>query len=143
MDLTKFSLERHADEGAELKLRHPVTKEIIDEDGKTPTIRLIGSDSKTYQKFIQARVKTRLKKAAGTDDSLEKTALERALDFEGNLKEEAELLSVCTVSWENIEENGTAVSFSSEAAQRIYVEYPWIREQVSKFITTRANFFRS
>lgn len=52
----------------------------------------------------------------------------------------AALLAKFTIGWENLEENGTAIKFSPEAAQRIYAAFPVIRGQVLKAALDVRNF---
>jgi hypothetical protein len=50
---------------------------------------------------------------------------------------------VRTISWQNIGEDGQEIPFTKENAQRIYLKYPWIREQVMEQSNDVFNFRHS
>lgn len=121
MDLSTLNTAKGATEGAELTLRHPVTNDEL--DGK---IRLKGGDSREYRAALHRTFQDRVKRGGRTYEETEDTT--------------ASILAEVTIDWGGIEENGEEVPFGYENAKRIYSEYPWIREQVERFIADRSNF---
>lgn len=122
MDLNDLDVRKAADEGADLQLEHPVTGEPLD-----VTIRLLGSDSAAYRNAVKRIAERRRGQKRQTLDEMEQQA--------------AELMASITVGWANLERDGKPVDFSHDAAQQVYIDFPWIREQVDQFVTDRANFF--
>lgn len=133
MDLNDINLEERADAGAVLELTHPVTKEPLLNDGKPITITLAGSDSAAYRKK-QREIQARKINALAKGKKVENLPTD---------EERAELLGACTQNWSGIVVGGVALDCSYEAAQKLYLERGWIREQVDAFIGERANFFPS
>ena len=62
------------------------------------------------------------------------------LDLESAETDAIAILATCTLGWKGMEEHGEVVKFSVAKAKDIYARYPAIREQVSVFVETRANF---
>ena len=55
-----------------------------------------------------------------------------------------------TMGWQGVEENGTPLPFSEDAARRLYTDHTWLREQViaegqdlGKFVTPSSKGFTS
>lgn len=58
-------------------------------------------------------------------------------------QEALDLLVAVTVGWQGLLENGQPVPFTKENCQRIYTDYPFIKEQVDEFVGDRRNFIRN
>lgn len=58
--------------------------------------------------------------------------------FDGKL---LDLLAACTVAWEELEEDGEPLVCSAAEAKRVYLAYPWVREQVQAAFLATADFF--
>lgn len=52
-----------------------------------------------------------------------------------------DLLAACTVEWAEMQEEGQALACSPAEAKRVYVAYPWLREQVQVAFLQTADFF--
>lgn len=128
MDLSQLDTRAGAEEGAELVLLHPQTREPTD-----IVIRLRGEDSEAYQtqvrefqrkKLDQAR---RTRRVTATPEEIEAEALE--------------LLVVATIGWnDSLTRDGQPYPYTPANARRLYEQFPWIREQVDEFVRERANF---
>jgi hypothetical protein len=130
MDLSVFDTQEKAESGVEMVLENPMTGEpLMDKNGKPVTITLLGVDSWPYQehaKAIQAkRVQRMVHSKAGGDTDAEEMAL----------------LAACTVGWSGIVLDGQELKFSEGAARDLYQRFPWIKDQVDRFIGDRSNFF--
>lgn len=123
MDLKNLDVRAAADEGAELVLEHPVTGDPLE----GVAIRVLGADSSAYRRAVKRIAERRHGKKRVSLDDMERQA--------------SELMAAVTVSWRNIEVDGEAIDCTEENAIRLYTDYPWIREQVDRFIADRANFF--
>jgi hypothetical protein len=121
-DLAKHNYTEIAEVGYKFELKLPGTGEAT---GVFITVR--GDQSKTVKAFGRkkyAEFKLR-----------EQQAKRRGKDVEDMTLEEAEELSIESavirvIDWENITENGKPVTFSKENAERIFKEYPWIKDAV-------------
>jgi hypothetical protein len=121
-DLAKHNYTEIAEVGYKFELKLPGTGEAT---GVFITVR--GDQSKTVKAFGRkkyAEFKLR-----------EQQAKRRGKDVDDMTLEEAEELSIESavirvIDWENITENGKPVTFSKENAERIFKEYPWIKEAV-------------
>ena len=135
--LSLFDTESASNQGAELTLLHPSTKEPVEFKGKPITIRLLGPDSDVYTKHIQSKARESRRNAAkGKKDS--------DIDFDKLKREAAELYAAMTISWNNMPgDDGKTLEFSREAAVKLYLSYKDIRVQVGDFIGDSANFTQS
>jgi len=136
MDLGTIDLEKRSDAGAELELEHPVTGDVLMQEGddeKSIVINLAGIDSVAYRNKQRELQSKRIAKAARSRS--------RKGDFSVSDEDSCELLAACTMGWDGIVVDGEVVKFSVKAAYTLYMERPWIREQVDAFIGDRANFF--
>lgn len=130
MDLLKLDVINAANSGAVMQLTHPATEE----DLEGSTITLLGQDSDIYQKEIKKRAEQSINNRNGRNKKVD-------LD-EAKLKG-AELLARLTTAWTGFSEGKTELECNFDNCVKIYLKYPWIREQVESFISTRANFMRA
>ena len=102
--------------------------EITAPDGSSTDIKIsvYGSGSKEYMQAVRKL----------TDENAGKD-ITASLNHEAGVK----LLASVTAGWEGVEEQGEALVFSQEEAERIYDEYPWIAKQVDEFIGKNKHFF--
>lgn len=134
MDLSKYNVEKMAEQGAWLDLESPEDgTPLKTDDGKPVRIKLLGTDSKAWREKNRQNQRDRIAQMARRKS--------RDIDYTVSDEQACEMLSVCTIAWEGIVEEGETVEFSQEAAKDIYMRYIWIREQVDMFIGDRANFF--
>lgn len=119
-----------ANTGEKLVLLHPATEEELD-----ITITLMGSDSDEYRNSIKKRFEQAQRQA--------KSKKSTDMDLDEAEEKSRDLLAKMTLAWENVEEAGKKVTCTLENAKDLYKKYPWIREQVEKFISDRSNFIKS
>jgi hypothetical protein len=132
MDLAKkFDLTAAASRGADLHLRNPATNEPLydDEERTSPvTIKLLGKDSPKWREAIHKA-------------SQERTANQvRTMTPEERQRENARIFAGITLGWSGIESDGKALRFNEANARSLYLELPWIMEQIDAFVADRANF---
>lgn len=124
VDLATLDSRAGANKGAVLNVLHPVTQKPIG-----TRITLLGTDSDAYQAFSHEQMVNKLSKAQVKGLLIE--------DFED---EGYELLATLTVGWEDMVVDGEEVPFTQANAKKIYKRFPWLKEQVDRFIANRANF---
>ena len=129
MDLKKHDTVAFSDEGATLTLMSP------DGSGEPTDIQIVcyGPDSHVVTKLRREQSDRRLARARRPGGGKKVTAAELEA-------EDCAFLATATKGWSNMQENGKDLPFSYEEALRVYREYPWIMEQVNRFIADRANF---
>lgn len=120
MDLSKLDTTKKAEEGVEMKLRHPVTNEEL---GVTLTLR--GTDSKivkaAFSKF----------RRVSEDDKKSDSEKEKAA---------ADLVVRCIISIDGAEYEGKPIE-SDEDGKRFFVErFQWAASQVFDFINDIEHF---
>ena len=128
MDLKKYNLTERADNGATLDLVDPITGETLE----GVTFMLLGTDSAAYREHTRGIQRARIAKLAKSRS--------KSLDLSVSEREEAETLAVCTIGWEGIKYGEVELEYSHDAAVQLYLNHPWIKDQVDAFIGDRANF---
>jgi len=126
VDLSKIS---NADDGAVMELQY-AGKVVRKEDGSPVTIKLAGMDSTKWRKARNSLFNRSIKTAKPNQ---QKTA-------EQNIDEDSELLASVTISWDGISDKGQDLECNFANAKKVYLEYDWLREQVSAFVQQRENF---
>lgn len=139
MDFTQLKQQYAADEAVPMVVDDPRTGSPLRDEatGKPVTIFLLGPDSSVYRQHSRDQQSRRLKEMSSnrrrgltiTPQELEDSALD--------------LIVRCTTGWEHIEWNGEEFPFSPENARQLYMQMPFVREQVEEFIQDRRNFFTS
>lgn len=121
-----YTVEAH-DEGADLNIKDPNTRKPIE----NCFITIAGPDSKIFRKAEKLQYKKTLLAMASDE--------ENADDL---IEKDAEFLAEITLGWRGIDKNdqGDALEFSKEEAKKLYLNAPFIRDQVNTFSQTRANF---
>lgn len=130
MDLAQFDLKEAADGGISVELTHPVTGELLEDGGKKCTIKVLGKDSGKWQqvtKRIEARNSNKFRNGKVPTAQVEKDL--------------REILSECTVSWSNIDFQGSKLTCNKDNALMLYTKSIWIAEQVLESAADRANYF--
>lgn len=130
MDLAQFDLKEAADRGISVDILHPVTGEVLEQDGKKITIKILGKDSGKWQQVTkrhQARNANKYRNGRVPDAEVEK-----------NIRE---TLAECTVSWTNIEFNESQLKCTKDNAAMLYEKRSWIAEQVLEAAADRGNYF--
>jgi predicted membrane GTPase involved in stress response len=147
MELTSIRIADNADIGAEMEVVHPATKEpfepIFDDNGKAigsdlskplnAYIRVLGVDSKEYQRRIRGWIEKNRAKTAkqiGLADH-EKNAMESRI--------------ACVVGWRGIELNGKELECTQDNVRMVLTDpnARYLCEQIDEFMSDRANFTRS
>lgn len=128
-DLASVTVEA----SATVDILHPVTGEPT---GITVTVA--GKDSAHFRKAVRELQAERTSEAAsqGPGKRAQKPS-DADADSNG-----AQLLSRLTLSWGGVTEKGVPLAFSHEAAQRVYEQHRWLREQVDAAVFNRALFFK-
>jgi len=119
-------------ETSDVELTHPATGEVLLNDDGTPmTITVHGPYSSTYKSISHAQQNKRLMKAQRTGGKM-------SLSAEEIEASSLDLLVKCTESW-NLTLDKEPEGFSQDKARQVYLDYPWVREQVDAvFGDTRA-----
>ena len=119
-------------ETTDVELMHPATGEVLlNDDGTAMTITVHGPYSSTYKSVSHNQQNKRLMKAQRTGGKLNLSAEEIEASS-------LDLLVKCTESW-NISLGDEKEEFSQDKARQVYLEHPWVREQVDAvFGDTRA-----
>lgn len=148
MDLSKLDSVSAANEGFEVQLYHPGSREDLG-----IFIKVLGKDSDAHSKLFQAQQRRRVEKMTKGGMRLRVNLSPESVE-----QDTTDLLAVCTVSWRTVEQdkddpklehakpalllNGAELACTRENAARVYKEYPWIKEQVDDAVNDRANFLR-
>ena len=125
-DFSSRDSARRAEEGAELEVLDPVSGE-----GVGAFITLAGADSAAYRNALNAASRRRGKTSRG-----------RTFDPDRLLAESAEILAACTLDWKGVLVDGERLPCSRENAVKLYIRFPWLREQAEAFIADRAAYLR-
>tara|TARA_R110000772_G_scaffold268452_1_gene395607 strand:+ start:38065 stop:38463 length:399 start_codon:yes stop_codon:yes gene_type:complete len=130
MDLGDIDLEAAAAKGVRVTLVHPGTGEqLTAEDGTDIVFNVLGRDSSEWQKVSN---KIGKKIAAKYKKKVPPEAVEDSL---------REVLSHCTVSWENVVFDGEELECTQENAYKLYEARQWIAEQILEKAVDRAAYF--
>lgn len=128
MDLATLALK--GDVTSVLDVRHPVTGAPLLIDGAPVTITLCGMDSDRAKAARREQVDRRLADLSGKPVS--------AAELEQNA---LTMLAACTVDWSaNMVFDGKPVPCGRAEAISLYEKLPWLREQVDRHVSSRANF---
>lgn len=142
MDIRSIDIVGTARDGYELDVIHPVTNE-----STGIKITVIGAMTPSYRDDMHLlmadiddfRDSLRIDEAKSKK---EKAELQNKLTAYDD-KKTAELLAKYTKGWTGMVEDGKPLEFSQETAARVYLEYPIIRGQVQKAMTTLSNFIKA
>lgn len=117
MNIDELYTLKHHEKGAEMQVRNAEGKEL------KMYLTLAGVDSKLYRK--------------------EKTALSRKImaNRDTDLEDaRAESLAEVTLGWRGFESKGKKLKFSKEQVKKLYINAPYIMDQIDGFIFNRVNF---
>lgn len=124
MDISEIKV---VDDSVPMVLQHPATGEDLrDDQGRPMTIYLVGQDSKEMRGIRSELYSQNRKARTDTFDRAEARSMR--------------ILVGCTKRFENLQMGGAEIEYSDEAAEKLYRDFPWIRDQVDLFIGERANF---
>jgi hypothetical protein len=125
LDLSFY--EKASEEGADLALKDPAGKALLNGDGSTVTIKLAGVTSPRWTRAMDALQNKLI--AAKEKQSAE--------DIRGN---RCSLLAAATLGWHGIEVDGNPLEFSEANAKKLYVRFRWVADQVDEFIAAKEHF---
>jgi hypothetical protein len=129
MDLSKLDTAAIT---AVMEVRHPVSGEpLLTDDDQPISITVRSADSDEYETAMHDAQRSAARAAAQTDG---------IPDPSGTTKRAIAVLVRCITGWENIIVDGEELDFSKSNAGTLLTKVRFIREQVSKFISNRANF---
>lgn len=133
LDLSRYDIKAVAQWGAGMVVHLPDGTPASGGGGRLVTITLAGMDSDTYGRAERA-VRDRLLQRAGG-------AVRGApISAEPQDAESIELLVACTLAWDGIGDAGGPLPCTPDNARRLYRDFPFLREQVDRFIADRKNF---
>jgi len=132
-DLSNF--ENAAEQGAPLELLDPAGRPLLYEVGtnesgpieKPVTIWLAGTTSQRWTKAADALA-----------NKLQDMKETRSVQDIRN--DRASILAKMTLRWEGVVVDGAELPFSEANAQKLYVRFPFILEQIDKFLAKKENF---
>ena len=129
MDLAKFDTRTNSNAGIDFELNDLRTGK-----GSGAFIRILGSDSDTFQRLKTERSRAIAKRLE--ESGAEQLTSEEIDDMT------AVMLASCTVGWSNIDQPGgkEPLAFSTAAAKKLYLDYPAIRDQINRAVGDRSNF---
>ena len=142
MDISKINIVKAATEGIDVDIVNPATNESLG-----LKIRVTGAMSTNYKDdmfLLLAEVEDyqEANKVDETATKKQKAAAQIKADkFDSELT--AKFLAKYTIGWQDMEENGKPVPFSTAEAERIYLEYPIIRSQVQRAMMDISNFIKA
>jgi hypothetical protein len=142
MDISKINIVKAATDGIDVDIINPATNESLG-----LKIRVIGAMSANYKDemfLLLAEVEDYQETNKVSDPATKKQKAEaqiKADKFDTELT--AKFLAKYTIGWQEMEENGKPVPFSTAEAERIYLEYPIIRGQVQRAMMDISNFIKA
>lgn len=98
--------------------------------GSGAFIKVHGMDSDAFDAAKTERARILADKAESGNEITEKDRVEA----------QAALLAAATISWRGLKVDGAEPEFSKEAARKLYLRFPAIREQINIAVGSRANF---
>lgn len=129
MNLEQFDTVIKSNQGAECALRDIKTGRPTD-----AVVVLRGMDSDQFKAIKADRARDATRRAeAGQVELTQDDRDDMAADTAARM----------TVTWRGLSKGGQPLEFSVEAARQLYRQFPAIREQVSAFISDRANFVQA
>ena len=114
-----YTVDSH-EKGAEMQVK--------DQNGNSLDmhITVAGTDSKVFR-----NAKTEMMRDIVSDDNSDKEEIR------------AKALAAVTLSWRGFLNKGKEFTFSQEKAEKLYINAPYVMDQVDKFIGDRANFMKA
>lgn len=109
-----------------LNIIHPITGQETD-----MRICVMSPDSQKYREIDQ-RIK---------NSGLQATRRTGTLSMQEIDSRTMELLVSATVGWENVIFDGQPLEFTPVNVEKVYTDFPFIKDQVDRFIADRQNFF--
>lgn len=128
MELDLGVVRKQTQDESWMTICHPISGEET-----TMRIKVMNPDSAAY-KAVDTRIKNMGFKTAQRKGG-------KNLSVEDLDETQLQLLIGVTTGWENVIFDGQPIEFSADNVRMVYKEFPFIREQVDRFISDRRNFF--
>lgn len=125
MDITTIDVVTSSEEGLEVDIVNPRTGETTD-----LSIKVKGVYSNQFRELLG--------KAVQRDEMRKRNKVAAAMS--SGTDDMAILLASVTLGWKNLQEGGKDIPFSKAEAERIYNDYPVIRNQVWEAVNDVGNF---
>lgn len=128
MDLAKFSINEK-----------PVKFELEFDGEKTGAVfELVGTDSKEY-KAVDSEINNEILKLGSKRGKLDLSSVttERSEVYTNRR------LAACIVGWSGVEYKGNELEYSHENALLLVSELPFVKEEITRFVTDRRNFMNA
>jgi hypothetical protein len=133
MDINQFD-SKGADAGAIMTVINPVDgSDMKTKDGNPVTITLAGVDSERYRKAVRD----------GANRAIEAQRRGQQRTADEVSAESRRMLVACTLGWSGISDGDKPLEHSAANADMLYQRLPWLAEQASVFIQSRANFMKA
>lgn len=130
MDLQNLDLASGANKGATMVVEHPITGEVLMNNGKEAKIHVLGLESDVANEYIRQQAQKNINRRTKMSYNEAET---------GSIN----MLAKMITGWENIIDVGVEVEFNVENARNLLTKYKWLRQQVDAFVSDRANFFNA
>jgi hypothetical protein len=127
-DLMDLDTSRLANEGVEVQLLHPTTREPL-----PAFITIRGMDSDAFQVIDMRLADARLK-------NLRRGQVQTAQERQ---HERCMVLASVTIGWRGVSLDGAELDFSVANAEKVYNRFKWITEQLDEAVADRARFLKS
>lgn len=118
-----------SDQAVEIPILHPTSGESLG-----ISIFVFGSDSSAYRKASSDLQTKRLARLGPAKMRLTAAEIE---------EDTLDLLAHCTDSWKGVTYDGKELKCTHDEAKKLYRELPWLREQIDRAISDRANFIQA
>jgi hypothetical protein len=122
MELSELQTSDPHEAGSEVRVMDPNTGKSTD-----VYIKVKGVDSVDYRRSV-AEMRTFIMEAAMRGEKAETDGFH------------IDALVNSTIGWRGIVDNGKAYKFTKKRCKDLYASRPYIRDQIDRFITNRANF---
>lgn len=133
MDLTTYEPSL-ADAGVRMEILNPDTLDVLlDNAGSPMWLQLKSIDSETHKSVNRAIQNRRLQRTYEHGGNMRV----RAEDLEGEVLTQ---LVRCTMAW-HLVVDGVVPPCTEEEVRKVYIRFPWLRDQADRFRADRSNFF--
>lgn len=126
VDLSRLDTSKTSESGVWMEIENPSTGEPLG-----IKFKVLGMDSKAYRDHQRKTQDRNIKKGFRGLKQLKSETIEN---------DKIELISACTVDWENVVYAGEVLDCTRENCRWLYKQYTWIFDQIDEFIGDRGNF---
>jgi len=149
-DIFAFDPESACQDGADLELRHPATKERL---GIFLVIK--GRESDEFKNLVRRKARQNVAKGKGFREKSEEEQVLEVLERQFDKADAIDTAQACVVGWWRFEDEeertgridrlffeGADLEFSPDAGKRVFSARPWVAEQASEGVADLGNFMR-